>query len=231
MGEYGQFCPVAKAAEILDERWTMLVVRELVAGSSSFSDIHRGVPRMSRTLLSRRLKVLAREGLVHREVTPDGPRYLLTDAGRELTDVINAVGRWGIRWMSSLGEGDLDPALLIWDMHRRVDTSRVPATRTVVKITFNDAPRELREWWLVITPDEVDVCDSDPGYGTDLRLTCRVGVLTRVWRGDLRWDDALSGGRLTLTGPTPLQRSAGSWFRLSPFAPTPRPDRQLVPSG
>jgi DNA-binding HxlR family transcriptional regulator len=226
VGEYGQFCPVAKAAEILDERWTMLVVRELVAGSSGFSDIHRGVPRMSRTLLSRRLKALTRHGLVHRQLTADGPRYRLTDCGRELADVIDAVGRWGIRWMSSLSEGDLDPALLVWDMHRRVDTSRVPATRTVVEVGFPDVPADLRAWWLVITPDEVDVCDSDPGFGTDLRIEGPIRTLARVWRGDVGWDDALRAGRLTLTGPTPLRRGARSWFRLSPFAPTPRPARR-----
>ena len=224
MGEYGQFCPVAKAAEILDQRWTLLVIRELVAGSTRFNDIHRGVPRMSRTLLSKRLRMLASLGLVARREDPQGPVYELTDAGEELAGVVDVVGQWGIRWMSSLSEQDLDPALLVWDMHRRVDREALPPGRTVLAVEFTDAPPDLRHWWFVLTADEVDMCDYDPGFGTDLTLRTSVDTLVRIWRGELGWNDAVHAGRLQLEGPSTLQQQVKHWFQLSPFASVPRPD-------
>lgn len=223
MGEYGQFCPVAKAAEVLDERWTLLVVRELVAGSQRFNDLHRGVPRMSRSLLSKRLSDLTRQGLVARHEGDGGPRYELTDAGCELAEVVEVVGRWGIRWMHALGDADLDPTLLIWDMHRRVDTDAVPAGRTVVAVTFLDAADDRSNWWLVLTPAEADVCDTDPGYGEDVAISTTVRTMARVWRGDLGWRDALGSSQIRLHGPTDLQRQIAKWFLLSPWAATPRP--------
>lgn len=223
IGEYGQFCPVAKATEVLDERWTMLVVRELLAGSSRFNDIHRGVPRMSRTLLSKRLGTLTHLGLVQRREDDDGPRYQLTAAGQELGDVIDAVGRWGIRWMSSLGEQDLDPALLVWDMHRRVDQAALPDGRTTLALTFTDVTSpDLAHWWLVMTPDEVDVCDADPGYDVDVRFQTPLRTLVRVWRGDLGWNDALRSDQVTLTGRSRFRRQLPDWLQLSPFATVPR---------
>ena len=222
MGEYGQFCPVAKATEVLDQRWVLLVVRELLAGSNRFNDIHRGVPRMSRTLLSKRLGALAHAGVVERRETDNGPVYELTTAGRELEPVVDALGRWGIRWMGSLAEKDLDPALLVWDMHRRIDRDAVPDGRTVIQLTFPDVAAELREWWLVVTPDQVDVCKTDPGYHVDVAIESPIGTLVRVWRGDVGWNDALRG-QLDLKGPGHLRRQVHAWFQLSPFAPTPRP--------
>ena len=146
---YRQFCPVAKAMELLDERWTLLVVRELVAGSEHFNDLRRGLPRMSPGLLSKRLQQLARAGLVERRSENGEIRYLLTEAGRELGPVVEAVGAWGVRWVGEIGDQDLDPRLLMWDMHRNVDRSAVPETRTVVRFRFDDVPRPAREWWLV----------------------------------------------------------------------------------
>lgn len=223
MGEYGQFCPVAKATEVLDERWTLLVVRELVAGSVRFNDIHRGVPKMSRTLLSKRLRTLTSEGLVDRHEEDQGPRYELTDAGRDLHTVVEAIGAWGIRWMSSLSEEDLDPALLVWDMHRRVDTAAVPDERTVVELRFPHATPELRDWWLVLTPDRVDVCHDDPGFGIDVRIETPLRTIVRIWRGELGWNDALRAGTLQLHGPPRLRRQVPDWFQLSSFATVPRP--------
>ena len=223
MGEYGQFCPVAKAAEVLDQRWTLLVIRELVAGSTRFNDIHRGVPRMSRTLLSKRLRTLASLGLIARRDDPRGPVYELTDAGGELAGVVDVVGQWGIRWMSSLSEEDLDPALLVWDMQRRIDRNALPSGRTVLAVVFVDAEPDLRDWWFVLTPDEVDMCDDDPGYGTDLTMTTSVDTLVRIWRGELGWNDAARTDRLQLHGARSLQKQVKDWFQLSPFAGVPRP--------
>ena len=230
MGEYGQFCPVAKAAEVLDQRWTLLVVRELVAGSNRFNDIHRGVPRMSRSLLSKRLNSLVNEGLVERLERDDGPVYELTPAGRELERIVEAIGQWGVRWPATLTDHDLDPRLLVWDMHRRVDPEAIPRRRTVLGISFADAEPHERDWWLVLEPDEVDVCEHDPGYGTDLQIEAPLHTMVRIWRGELGWDEALRGGGLRLTGPTQLRRQLREWFLLSPFASVPRPTSSAQPA-
>jgi DNA-binding HxlR family transcriptional regulator len=223
VGEYGQFCPVAKAAEVLDRRWTLLVVRELVAGSSRFNDLHRGVPRMSRTLLARRLRTLVDQELVARREDDQGPVYELTGAGEELAVVIDVIGQWGIRWMSSLTDEDLDPALLMWDMHRRIALDALPQGRTVLAIVFDDTPPQLRNWWLILSPDEVDVCDYDPGFETDLTIQARTESLVRIWRGELGWHDALQSADLKLHGPSHLRRQVPNWFQLSPFATVARP--------
>ena len=193
MGAYAQFCPVAKAAEVFDQRWTLLVLRELVAGSTRFDDLHRGLPRRSRTLLSRRLTQLERKGIVGRRETPEGPVYELTGAGRELLPVLVAIGERGVRWMSSLDEEDLDPAFLLWDVHRRIDHEALPRDCTVVALVFGDTVPELRYWWLLLTPDDVDICDEDPVStpmcGSRPRRTPSSGcgaatsAGTRPWRG------------------------------------------------
>jgi DNA-binding HxlR family transcriptional regulator len=143
---YHQFCPVAKSMELLDERWTLLVVRELVTGSEHFNELRRGLPRMSPSLLSRRLQQLTRAGIVERRVDGNEVRYVLTDAGRELQAVVDALGTWGVRWIGHLGEEDLDPKLLLWDMHRHVDPGAVPKGRTVLRFRFPDVPPQLRDW-------------------------------------------------------------------------------------
>jgi DNA-binding HxlR family transcriptional regulator len=164
MSAYGQFCPVAKAMELLDERWTMLVIRELLCGSRHFNELRRGVPRMSPTLLTARLRTLERAGVVDRY--PDGKQvtYRLTPAGEQLRPIVEALGQWGLRWVPELGEEDLDPHLLMWDLHRNVDLTAVPPGRTVLHFCFTDVAPEERNWWLVITADGVDVCSFDPGH-------------------------------------------------------------------
>jgi DNA-binding HxlR family transcriptional regulator len=217
---YHQFCPVAKAMELLDERWTMLVVRELVAGSTHFNELRRGLPRMSPTLLSRRLGQLVRAGVVdHRS---DGG-YVLTAAGRELGPLVEALGAWGVRWIGGLGDADLDPKLLLWDMRRNVDHAAVPAGRTVVRFHFRDVTAKLRDWWLVIDSGEADVCDVDPGHDVTLGVSASLRALVRVWRGDIGWAAALRGGAVELAGPPTLCQALPGWFRLSPFAAVPRP--------
>jgi DNA-binding HxlR family transcriptional regulator len=223
MDGYAQFCPVAKAAEVIDQRWTLLVLRELVAGSTRFNDLHRGLPRMSRTLLSRRLTQLDRKGIVERRETPDGPVYELTGAGRELLPVIVAIGEWGVRWMNALDDADLDPAFLLWDVHRRIDHDALPPGRTVLALRFTDVVPALRYWWLLLTPDDVDVCDEDPGLDTDVSVETTVAEFVRVWRGDVDWDEAVARDRIRLRGSRSLCRQAPAWFRLSYFAGVPRP--------
>ena len=225
MSHYGQFCPVAKAMELLDERWTMLVIRELLQGSRSFNDVRRGVPRMSPALLSRRLQTLAHAGVVHRHADGGRVTYTLTPAGRELRAVVEAIGAWGTRWMPVLGDEDLDPHLLMWDIHRNVALDEVPPGRTILRFTFRDVVGSGRDWWLVIrTESGVDVCDFDPGGEVTATVDTDLRTLSRVWRGDDRWSEALRSGRLRLEAPTPVRRAFPRWLKLSVFAAVPRPD-------
>jgi len=220
---YHQFCPVAKAMELLDERWTLLIVRELVAGSERFNELRRGVPRMSPTLLSKRLGQLVRAGVVDRIGDGNDVRYVLTPAGRELQPVVEALGVWGIRWIGEIGDEDLDPKLLLWDMHRNIDYAVVPPGRTVVQFRFPDVPAATRDWWLVIGSAETDVCDDDPGHPVAVTVTGSLRRMTEVWRGDMSWPDALRSGGLSIQGPSPLRRALPRWFTLSDFAPVNRP--------
>ena len=220
---YRQFCPVAKAMELLDERWTMLGVRDLVSGSEHFNELRRGVPRMSPTLLSRRLHQLTRAGIVERQNNGGDVRYVLTAAGRELRPVVEALGTWGIRWMGEIGDQDLDPKLLLWDMHRNIDHQAVPAGRTVISFSFPDVSPRTRNWWLVITPEDADVCDTDPGYPVSVTITAALRTMTQIWLGDLGWPDALHAAAITINGPAPLRRAVPNWFTLSGFAAVDRP--------
>jgi DNA-binding HxlR family transcriptional regulator len=220
---YHQFCPVAKAMELLDERWTLLLVRELVTGSQRFNELRRGLPRMSPTLLSKRLQQLVRAGILERQDDGNDVRYVLTPAGHELQPVVEALGTWGIRWIGELGDEDLDPKLLLWDMHRNIDHDALPGGRTVVQFRFPDVPAQTRDWWLVITSDAADVCDADPGYPVTVTVTTSLRRMTEVWRGDLGWPDALRSGVVQVKGPEALRRAVPRWFKLSAFSSVPRP--------
>ncbi|MDI1460675.1 helix-turn-helix domain-containing protein [Catellatospora sp. KI3] len=220
---YHQFCPVAKAMELLDERWTMLVIRELVAGSRHFNELRRGLPRMSPTLLSKRLQQLVAAGVVQRRPVGSEVHYLLTAAGRELEPIVLALGAWGVRWIGRIGDQDLDPKLLLWDMHRSVDRAKVPTGRTVVEFGFDGVAPQLRRWWLVITPEDVDVCDADPGHPVDVLVGCRLRTLVDVWMGNLGWSDALRSGSIEVAGPRALCQDLPTWFS-STFASVPRPE-------
>jgi DNA-binding HxlR family transcriptional regulator len=215
---YHQFCPVAKAMELLDERWTMLVIRELLLGSRHFNDIRRGVPKMSPSLLSKRLRDLTRAGIVERRGEGREVVYGLTAAGLELAPVVDKLGAWGLRWIGKVGEEDLDPKLLMWDLHRHVDPALVPPGRTVVSFRFNDVPAKIRDWWLVMTAEEVDVCDFDPGYDVPVSVTESLRRMVEIWRGDLGWPAAIRSGIIQLDGPERFRRAVPKWFPASQFA-------------
>ena len=229
MSAYGQFCPVAKAAEIVAERWTPLVLRELLCGSRRFADLHRGMPLMSRALLVQRLQQLEHAGIVRS--TPKargrGREYALTPAGEELRPVIEQLGEWGQRWArSQLRREDLDPGLLMWDIHRRLNLDRLPERRVVVRFDFRGVPRASRcptTWWLILQRPEVDLCLKDPGFEEDLAVNADVAALTRVWMGDARLADAMRQGLIRLDGLPMYRRAFPTWLALSSFAPVPRP--------
>ena len=223
MSQYGQFCPVAKAMELLDERWTMLIVRELIAGSRTFGDLQRGVPKMSPTLLTTRLRTLARAGVIDRHEQGKRVYYTLTQAGRELQPVVESIGRWGIRWMPELGEQDYDPHLLMWDVQRNVDVDALPPGRTVLQFSFRDVPPGQRDWWLVLSQEAVDLCDFDPGHPLAGRIDTPLRLFVRVWRGDVAWARAFRSGELRVDGPGSVQRNLPRWLTRSDFAVVERP--------
>jgi DNA-binding HxlR family transcriptional regulator len=222
MNKYGQFCPVAKAMELLDERWTLLIIRELLAGSRHWGEIRQGVPRMSPALLAKRLRTLSRAGVIERHREGKRVVYIPTSACEELRPVVEALGTWGVRWVPELGDEDFDPHVLLWDMHRRVDLERVPNHRTVIQFTFTDVEPAVRDWWLVIYPSEVDICHDDPGFDVDVYIECALHTLVRIWRGDKPWAEALRDQLLQVHGPEALQRQLPEWFKLSYFAAVPR---------
>lgn len=174
MSTYGQFCPVAKAMELLDERWTLLVVRELLRGSAHFNDLRRGVPKMSPALLSKRLKSLARAGVIERSESDGRTTYSLTPCGQELAAVVDALGAWGVRWIGELGEQDLDPHLLMWDMRRTIPVDAWPRSRTTIAFVLDGVAPKASRWWLTVSDGQADVCDFDPGYevAAPYRPTC-----------------------------------------------------------
>lgn len=219
MSGYGQFCPIAKASEVLGERWTHLIIRELGAGSETFNDVRRGMPLISPSLLSSRLKSLEAAGVVARTETEYGIRYSLTEAGQELKPIILQMGVWGQRWArSKLSPDDLDPSMLMWDIHRTMRADYFRNVRTTIHFEFNDYAAKFRRWWLVVHDGSVDVCMKDPGYHVDLEVLTDVTTLTGVWMGNIDLGQALRDGRIRLSGSTQLKRDISTWLGRNYFA-------------
>ena len=221
MRGYGQFCPVAKATEVIGERWTNLVVRELAAGSDSFNDLRKGLPLMSPSLLSARLKTLEGAGVVERETLDKGAtRYQLTEAGKELASIIWQLGTWGHRWVrSELSEDDLDPGMLMWDIHRTMNAEYFdPAERVVVLVEFTNYTSRQRFWWLVIKDGEVDVCLKDPGYEVTFRMVTDLRTLTGMWMGYEKLSTILREGNMELIGPSRMKKDIGKWLGTNFYA-------------
>jgi DNA-binding HxlR family transcriptional regulator len=224
MTSYGQFCPVAKAMELLDERWTILVIRELLSGSTHFNDLRRGLPRMSPTLLSKRLHTLTRAGITQRLEDSDGrTSYTLTQCGRELIDVVTALGTWSVRWIGDLGDEDLDPHLLMWDVRRTVPVGRWPTGRTVVEFQLRGVVPKASRWWLIVCDDRAEMCDFDPGYDVAATVSVNLRELTRIWRGDVSWACALRGGTVIIEAPREVRRAVPGWVGQSTLAAVARP--------
>lgn len=220
-GSYYQFCPVAMASEVLCKRWTMVLVRELIAGSTRFNDLRRGVPRMSPTLLSQRLKELETAGIVIRVPVTGEPgisEYHLTTAGEDLLPVVKALGVWGQRWVeSSLSLRNLDASLLMWDMRRNLDPTPLPHQRVVVQFRYPELPANRRDFWLVVEPaGSVDLCSSDPGFDVDLYVTTDLRTMTAIWMGLDTVGQAKD--RIEFDGSRRIASSMQTWLGLSPFA-------------
>jgi DNA-binding HxlR family transcriptional regulator len=220
---YHQFCPVAKAMELLDERWTMLVIRELLLGSRHFNELRRGVPKMSPALLSKRLQTLTRAGVVERSEVNGRTSYTLTESGKELNDVVESLGAWGVRWIPALGDEDLDPHLLMWDIRRNVPVEQWPRTRTVVAFRLSEVANKASSWWLVVADGEADVCDFDPDFEVTATVSCSLRTLTQIWRGDTAWSRALLDGSLSIDAPSSVRKAVPTWIGQSTSAAVPRP--------
>lgn len=221
MAGYGQFCPIAKACEVLGERWTLLVVRELLAGSRRYNDIKRGLPLISPTVLSQRLNVLQERGIIGRKRSRDRKswEYHLTEAGRELEPIVMKLGTWGARWVrSQMSRDDLDVELLMWDVHRTINTRALPDGRVVLHVEFTDLSKRFRDWWLIAEDGRVDVCVDDPGHDADVSFHTDLKTLTQVWMGDLSLARAQASGRLAVNGVASLTRNLSKWLVLSAFA-------------
>jgi len=225
VGSYRQFCPVAMATEVLCCRWTLLVVRELLLGSVRFNDLRRGLPRMSAALLAKRLRELEAAGIVTRtEGAAGGHEYHLSPAGRELRPVVEAVGVWGQRWVTTEATlRHLDANLLMWDIRRNVDPEPPPAMRTTIEFIFSDRQPPQRNYWLVVGREhDVDLCVVDPGFEVDLYVTTDLRTLTEVWLGYRDWARAKDGGAIRLSGRRECELDLRTWLRSSVFAAVPK---------
>lgn len=219
MSDYGQFCPVAKTAELLGERWSFLIVRELLAGSHHFNDIHRGVPRMSRTLLSQRLRKLADTGVVTRRETRNGRiRYELTEAGLELRPVVELLGAWGLRWLSGPPDDqEVDPSLLLWEL-RRTANSRGLGHRTVrIRFDFTDHPDFPSNLWEVSPDGRIEARNDDSHASVDLEVRARAVELAEVWLGRRSLAAEVADGRIELRGDDRLVVKFQQWLGHTPF--------------
>jgi len=222
---YGQFCPVAKASELLAERWMPIVVRELLEGGRHYGQLRRFIPLISPAMLSTRLRELVEAGIVERTATGNGRwEYSLTEAGEELRPVIRAMGIWGQRWAQrELRRDNLDPELLVWVLRRRMHPGEFGVERAVVELEFPEMPLKHRRFWFLVEPEEVDLCVKHPGRPIDLSISTSVRTLTQVFLGQIDPAAAVRGGSIVLGGSPGLARSFPRWCPRSHFAEHARP--------
>lgn len=225
--EYGQFCPIAKATEIIGEKWTLLIIRELLMGGSRFNEFQRGLNLISPTILTKRLNSLVENGLVVRKKIPGqmGHEYFPTESCRELLPVIKALGDWGMRWArDNIVETDYDVELLMLYLQRSVRPDKLVGKESVIRFKFTDI-KEPANWWLVTTGNDVDVCNKDPGKEVDVYFTCSVRTMVDIWMGDLPYKKAIREERLKAVGPPALTNNLFTWMNASVFADLPPAER------
>jgi len=216
MKKFGQFCPLAQASQLLCERWTLLVVREFIAGSTRFSDLQKGVPLMSPTLLSSRLKQLCETGVISKSGSGRKTVYQLTKAGRELTPIVQLLGAWGHRWVqTSLVVEDLDASLLMWDMRRSVNPDAFPSDRIVVQFTYPDASEGATDWWLVSDGGEIDLCLTEPSGEVDIVIKSALAEMTAVWTCQKTFKEGVREGAIQVYGDPKLVKKLQDWLQSS----------------
>jgi DNA-binding HxlR family transcriptional regulator len=219
MARHADYCPIATGVGVLGDRWTPLIIRELMVGAEGFNEIHRGIPRMSRTMLAQRLRDLERRGLIHREAAGRGRPggYTLTAAGESLTPIVWAIGHWAAEWIfGDPRDEDCDGLSLMWRMHQHAVPEKLPRERTVIHLVLTGAG--AAEGWLNIERSAVSVCKDDPGYDVDLAIQGDVGQLQRWIVGLVPFRDLIADGHVRMLGPSRLARAFPSWFDTSYFA-------------
>ncbi len=219
-GSYGQFCPVAMASEIFCTRWTSLILREMFCGTTRFNDLRKGVPRMSPSLLSKRLGEMRDAGIIQEAPVKKGFEYRLTAAGEDLRPIVMALGFWGQHWVESkLSLKNLDPSLLMWDMRRHIDPTPLPKKRSTILFHFPEVDRARQKTWLVVDPDgKVDVCNFDPGFEVDLYVTGSLRAMTAIWMGVTTVRKEVDAKELDIQGDQAIASAMQQWLGLSPFA-------------
>ena len=219
MKGYSQFCPVAKGAEVFNERWTPLIIREMMCGSKRFNDFKRGNPMMSPSLLSQRLKFLEEAGVIEKRTGKgESVEYFLTSSGEDLGEIVARLGLWGLKWARSrLTSDDYDPRLLMWDIRRRIDVSQFPDRRVVISFMFQDMPSIKRAYWLVVDRGEVDLCIKYPGFDIDLAFVTTSKVMADIWMGYSTMKKELRNKNLVMNGVKGLKTSVDDWFSYSLF--------------
>jgi DNA-binding HxlR family transcriptional regulator len=219
MTRYGQYCPCSHAAEILGDRWTLLIVREMLYGSQHFNEIERCLPGISRALLAERLRRLREAGVIERRVAPTGrgTNYELTQAGLELQPVIDAIVDWGAKWAFGEPQPDeLNPVLLLVWMSYGIHTDQLPRPRIVIEFDFRGACEH--NYWMVLEQGDVSVCLKHPGFDRDILVSSDLAALYEVWAGYTTLGEAVRGGRIEFDGERPLVRAFPGWLALSPVA-------------
>jgi len=224
--EYGQFCPIAKASEIIGEKWTLLIIRELLMGARRFNEMQRGLSLISPTILTKRLNSLVDHGLVLKKKIPgqQGYEYFPTESCRELLPIIKSLGDWGMRWArDNLTESDYDVELLMLYLQRSIRSDKLVGDETVIRFKFTDI-KDLSNWWLIARDKDVDVCVKDPGKDVDVYFTCPVKTMIDVWMGDLSYRKAVNSNKLKVVGPSALTRNIFTWMDVSIFSDLPSAD-------
>lgn len=220
MTDYGQFCPVAKATELLGERWVLLILRELLLGTHRYSEFQRALSRISPSMLTKRLKQLEHAGIIVRkaECGRKGHDYFLTPAGRELAPIVEHLAVWGMRWArGQLSDDELDVEFLMWDIQRRLQTDMLPDGETILCFIFDDLT-QFKNWWLVVRNGEVDLCTENPGKEVDLYIRSTVRNLVEIWEGDLEIRSAQRKQLLKTQGNTKLARTMSDWLGICLYA-------------
>lgn len=226
MKSYGQFCPVAQALDVVGDRWTLLVIRELLSGSRRYGEILNGVRRIPRSVLAQRLEYLEAAGLICRTVGAHGNEYQPTDAARALEEIVLGLGLWSRRWAHrSIRDDELDPTLVLWDMQRRIDERKAPGGLVVVRFDLAQDKRETLRYWLKIDQGRGELCMKHPGVPETLVVQTTPRVLIEVWMGHQDFRTVVGSGQLTIEGPTALARGLPTWFRLNVFVELDRSSR------
>lgn len=220
MYDYRDYCPVSKAAQVLCERWTLLIIREMLAGCTRFNQFQRYLPRISPSLLNDRLRLLEENGIIIRKKIPQQRvyEYLLTNAGRELEPIIMELGSWALRWVyEGMSREELNVEVLMRDVQLEIIAGKLPPGRTVLHFRFTDIDK-LNEWYLVIEDGKKQLCDEKLMLDVDVYFTCDLKTLAEIWIGDISLEQAKKDGRMKIVGKGPYLKSLHNWIGLSPFA-------------